>query len=63
MPYCGAVNSWHVIDGPAAPRDRRRGRLHAVGVALMILAADTDLLEAGLAAAQGSPDGGYSVTL
>ena len=32
------------------------------GVALMILAAGTDLLEAGLAAAQGSPDGGHSVT-
>lgn len=52
--YCGAVNPWYVIDGPAVPGGHRRRGLHAVGVALMILAAGTDLLEAGLVAAPGT---------
>ncbi|KUL31595.1 sensor histidine kinase [Streptomyces regalis] len=54
------MNSWHLIDRPDAPHVRRLGRLHAVGVALMILAAGTDLLEAGLAALDRP--GGYGVT-
>lgn len=55
------MNLLPVIDGPAVPGGRRRRGLRAVGVALMILAAGTDLLEAGLMAALG-PHDGYSVT-
>ncbi|WP_053199582.1 histidine kinase [Streptomyces viridochromogenes] len=55
------MNLVRVIDGPAVPGGRRHRGLHAVGVALMILAAGTDLLEAGLMAALG-PQDGYSVT-
>ncbi|MFI7017306.1 histidine kinase [Streptomyces sp. NPDC050164] len=55
------MNSWHVIAGPTAPGVRRRRRLYAVCVVVMILAAGTDLLEAGLMAALG-PHDEYSVT-
>lgn len=46
-----------MIGGPAVPRSRRRSRLYPVGVALLILAAGTDLREAGLVAAFGTPGG------
>lgn len=59
--YCALVDLLHVIEEPAAARRRRHGRVRTVGGALLILAAVTDVLYAGLAAGAGAA-GRYSVT-